>query len=930
MKRIFSLLAVLVSTMALQAQNTTTGSIAGRLTDKEMNGEPLPFANVLIKGDTKGATTDMDGLYSINNLKPGTYTVVFSFVGYGNLKVPDVKVIAGKVTEVNTELGSSADSLDEVVITTVSRKDSEVALLLDQKKAIEIKESIGARELARLGVSDVATATTRISGVTSSEASGDIFVRGLGDRYLYTTLNGLPIPSDDVERKNIDLELFPTGVIQSLSISKTYSATNYADQASGTINVNTRELVGQEELMLNVRAGFNTNVIQNGVFNNFKLSPNMNNVDFGFYSGGKASEYKLLQKAWTPIVADFPMNYKYSLSAGKRFNEKLEVFITGSQDISYGHTKGEFREFRANFINDFITDAETFDKTVNTTGLATVGYEFNENHKLRANSLFINKLSDEVYEGGRNGEGYIYEETDESDGLSQFVRDQNTKVTRIWINQLLGKHQLGERNVLHWAAAINTVDADEPNRIRNEVNFNDNVVYLGHTGGYQQRKSYQLIDDRETNGMISDRFEIFDQEEKQLNLTVGGNYRHKKRYLISRFLGLEESTTGILSPPSIDKIEEVFTMQNYNTGVLEINNTLKPDRYRATLESASGFAAVNYGIDNWNFDAGVRYQQDQIDVIYNVGNIPGRTGSENKAYKNLFPALNIRYSLNEQNNLRLAASKTLTLPEFKEIAPFEYVSQTGQITRGNPDLQASSNYNLDLKWEFFPSNAQLVSLTGFYKLIEDPINKIQDRGSAGAFSYFNAGEQAEIYGIELETRLEMVSMKKGADFDFDLGFNASRMWHSQDLKTIRDANGNFVRTFQYKGLKETGLQGASDWIFNGSLNFLTGTKNPFMASLVANYASDKIYALGAPERQTESETFYNDAIIEKGFVVLDAILSQDLGKHWSIKMTAKNLLNPKIKREQNIKPSTTGIETTETVRSYSRGSVFSLGINYNL
>ncbi len=929
MSRTVFFLAALMLTAVLRAQTPTTGSVAGQLGDKEMNGEPLPFANVLIKGSTKGATTDMDGLYSINNLEAGKYTVVFSFVGYETLEVPNVEVVAGKVTEVNTQLGSSAASLDEVVINTVARKDSEVALLLDQKKAVEIKESIGARELAKLGVSDVATATTRISGVTSSEASGDIFVRGLGDRYLYTTLNGLPVPSDDVERKNIDLELFPTGVIQSVSISKTYSASNYADQASGTIDITSRELVGQEELILSAQAGINTNVTKDGVFNNFKVSPNQQNVNFGFYSGGRASEYKLLQQDWTPGTANFPMNYKYSLSVGKRFNDKLEFFVTGSQDISFGHTKGEFREFRANFINDSITDAETFDKTVNTTGLATVAYEFSKDHKLRANSLFINKLSDEVYEGGRNGEGYIYEETDPQDGLSQFVRDQNTKQTRIWINQLLGEHQLGENNLLSWAAAINTVNADEPNRIRNEVNFNDNVVYLGNTGGYQQRKSYQYIDDVEYNGMVADKMGIINTEEKQLELNFGGNYRYKERDLISRFLGLEESTTGILTPPSIDEIDQVFTMQNYNTGVLEINNTLKPDRYRAHLKSAAGFAKVNFGFKKWNFDAGLRYQQDQLDVVYNVGNIPGRTGSQEKIYNNIYPALNLRYSLNDQQNLRLAASKTLTLPEFKEIAPFEYVSQTGQVTRGNPDLKASNNYNLDLKWEFFPSNSQLVSLTGFYKLIEDPINKIQDRGSAGVFSYFNAGKQAEIYGLELETKLDLISMKNGADYDLNLGFNASRMWHSQDLKSIYNADGNLVRTFQYKGLTETGLQGASEWIFNGSLNFLTGAENPFMASLVANYASDKIYALGAPERQTDSETFYNDAIVEKGFVVLDAVLTQDLGEHWGIKFTGKNLLNPTIKRVQDVKPSTTGIETTQTVRSYTRGSVFSLGINYN-
>ena len=913
----------------LHAQNETTGSIVGRLSDSEMNGEPLPFANVLIQGTSKGATTDMEGLYSILNLEPGTYTVVFSFVGYEPRQIPNVEVIAGKVTEINAELGASAASLDEVVISTVSRKDSEVALLLEQKRAIEIKESIGARELAKLGVSDAAKATTRISGVTSSEASGDIFVRGLGDRYLYTTLNGLPIPSDDVERKNIDLELFSTGIIQSVAISKTYSSNISADQASGNIDISTRELIGANELSFGAGAGINTNVAQEGVIDNFKVSPNMQNVDYGFYTGGKASEYKLIYQDWNPGTADLPMNYKYNLTAGKRFGQKLEILLTASQDVDYQYTEGVFREFRANFVTDTITDASVYSKTINTTGLATVAYEFDANHNLRANSLFINKLSDNVYEGGRNREGFIFEETDPSEGLSQFVRDQNTRQTRLWVNQLLGEHRLGNKNTLDWAAGVNLVNADEPNRIRNEVNFSDDVVYLGDTGGYQQRKSYQEIDDYEFNGRIEDQIEIFSAEERKFEINFGGTYRFKERDFISRFLGLEEFSNRSLTPSSIDNLTEVFTEENYNNGSLEINNTLQPDRYRGNLESAAGFASVNFGLNKLNINTGVRYQRDELDVVYNVGNIPGRTGTSNLSYDNFYPAVNLRYVLNERSNLRLAASKTLTLPEFKEVAPFEYVSQTGQVTRGNPDLLASNNYNLDIKYEFFPTTGELVSLTGFYKRIEDPINKVQDRGSAGVFSYFNAGEQAEIYGLELETRLEVIRMEDGAAYDFNLGFNASRMWHSQDLKELRNGNGQLLRTFRYKGLTETGLQGASDWIFNGSLNLVVGTDYPFMASLIANYASDKIYALGAPERQTESETFYNDAIIEKGFVTLDAVLSQDLGDHWGIKFTGKNLLNPLVERVQDVRPSTTGIETTETVRSYTRGAVLSLGINYS-
>lgn len=126
--------------MGLQAQEETTGVIAGKLSDKEVKGEPLPFANVIIKETNKGTTSDFDGLYALKNLEPGTYTVEFSFIGYETLNISNVEVIAGKVTQVNTGIGSNPASLDEVVISTVSRKDSEVALLIAQKKRFKLKK----------------------------------------------------------------------------------------------------------------------------------------------------------------------------------------------------------------------------------------------------------------------------------------------------------------------------------------------------------------------------------------------------------------------------------------------------------------------------------------------------------------------------------------------------------------------------------------------------------------------------------------------------------------------------------------------------------------------------------------------------------------------------------------------------------------------
>lgn len=930
MKR-FLILLILLSVSTLQAQDPQNGSIAGKLTDKEMNGEPLPFANVIIKGTSTGTTSDYDGLYQLKNIEPGTYTVQFSFVGYETLEVPDVVVEAGKVTEVNTELGSSAASLDEVVIETVARKDSEVALLIDQKNSVNIKESIGARELAKMGVSDAATATTKISGVTSSEGSGDIFVRGLGDRYLYTTLNGLPVPSDDVERKNIDLGLFSTRVIQNVSISKTYSPSNSADQASGTIDITTRELAGTEELDFGIQAGINTNAI--GEFSNFKVSPNQDDVAFGLYDQAIPIQHSLNNQTWNTQTDPFPVNRKYSITAGKKFGGDLRVLLTASQSSSFEYNKGIFREYRSNNLYDYFSDVENYSKTDNTTGLLDVIYQLDDNHRFKATSMFINKLTDEVFEAGRNAEGVVFEETTPSENLNQFIRDQNIKQTRLWVNQLHGYHEfLDGKNELDWAVGYNIVDADEPNRIRNEVNIDgEGFVQLGRMGGFQQRKSSQIIDDTELNAYLQDKYTIINDEEAGKNIFVeaGGNYRNKERDFISRFFGADEVVLNSVNPSSIDNLTTAFTTENFEDGTLDFNR-LTPDRYNAILESYSGFANFNYGSGKWNVNLGARYQHDNLDIVFDVNNFPAnRPEFSFKEYDNIYPSLNIKFSPNEDSNIRLAASRTITLPEFKEIAPFEYVSQTGQVTRGNPDLNASKNFNLDLKYEFFPSSGQLVSLTGFYKQIQDPINRVQDRGSAGVFSYFNAGEEANIYGLELETRLDVIQNEEPEGVDLAVSFNASRMWHQQDLREVYNEEGTFIRTFRYNNKTEVGLQGASDWIFNGSLNFSNETENPFRASLVANYASDKIFALGAPEVQTENDVFYNDEIVEKGFVTLDAIISKELNDNWSLEFKGQNLLNPEIERVQEIRPSTTGVEDLQTVRSYTRGAVLSLGVNYS-
>ena len=219
----FILITLLAFSCLMNAQDK--GTLTGLLTDKETNNEPLPFANVLIKGTTIGTTTDFDGKYSIQ-VPAGTHTIEFSFLGYKSVE-KSFTIKAGETLTISQLMSAEEGvALDDVVIKTTTSKEKESALLLKQKKANVIVESIGAERLTKTGVSNASNATTKISGVTKSEGTGDIYVRGLGDRYLSTTMNGLPIPSDNVDNKNINLSLFPTSIIENVGISKTYATSN--------------------------------------------------------------------------------------------------------------------------------------------------------------------------------------------------------------------------------------------------------------------------------------------------------------------------------------------------------------------------------------------------------------------------------------------------------------------------------------------------------------------------------------------------------------------------------------------------------------------------------------------------------------------------------------------------------------------------------
>lgn len=910
MKKILFIALVALS-QVLTAQNK--GTLKGLLTDKETNNEPLPFANVVIKGTTIGATTDFDGNYSIK-VPAGTHVVQFSFLGYKTIE--KTFTLKADETIVINQLMSASEgvSLDEIVVKSSTGRDKESALLLNQKKATVIVESIGAERLAKTGVSNASNATTKISGVTKSEGTGDIYVRGLGDRYLSTTMNGLPIPSDNVDNKNINLSLFPTSIIENVGISKTYAASNYLDQASGNVNVVTKGY-RKKGFSISASGGANTNVLEQ--FGNFRRTLITEDVTMGFHQKEFAVKDLITRQGWDTRTQNAPANYSFSFSGGTKFDvfgKELSLFATASHSKSFNYQQGIFQLARANNIDIIFSDVETFSSNTNTTGYTNLGLKLNDDHKIKFNSLFVAKSIDNLFEAGRNGLGFVFEQEPQEEGA--FIRDQNYKQTLMFVNQALGTHNLSENNTLKWAVGYNFILAEEPNRIRNEVNIlNPTTVQYANNSAFQQRKSSQKIQDNEINAYIKDSWSFGEADEDDnlsYKLNFGINYRQKERSFQSLFIGVDADGFQV---SNVDDISSTFTPIAFNNGLRLVERPL--DRYNGTFDAIAGFADFDFSFNKLTGNFGLRFERDEIFVEWDVANFQGRTGSLTRDYNNINPSLNLKYEIDERNFLRFAASISQTLPEFKEFAPFEYVSPTGRVTKGNPGIERSNVYNIDAKWEFYPNKEELLSVTTFYKKIEDPINLAQTRGSAGIFQFSNTGDSADIFGIELEARVGFLENEDEENL-MNLTGNVTQMWLTQDL----------LENFQYNNKTETSLQGASDFILNSALTYSDKKEREFIATLSGNYSSDKIFALGNPESFASSDTLFNEEIIEKGFVTLDLVLSKQITKKLTARFVGRNLLNPAIKQTQDIVNLNTGLTTTETVSEYRKGSQISLSLKY--
>ncbi|AUP79022.1 TonB-dependent receptor [Flavivirga eckloniae] len=924
MKRILVFLAVLTATFSY-AQSTD--SVVGQLTDKEYNNEPLAFANILIKGTTKGTTSDFDGHYGLQGLEPGAYTLIFSFVGYETQEI-SIQVVAGKVTEVNVPMGASAAALSEIVITTTTKRESETALLLEQKKAVEIKTAIGAQELSKKAVSDAAAATLKVTGVNKKEGSSKIYVRGLGDRYNTTTLNGLPLPSNDPRNKNIDLSLFGSDIIGSVGIGKAFSSYMSSDVSGANIDIISKETSQKSLFKIGFSSGANTQT----TFEDFKEIDGAN--WFGINSNTKHNVRNLstysFDNNYTPNDGKANPNLGLSINYGKKFTlsdeSSLSIFLVGSFSNKY-----TFQEGASDAIVDIsdsgvlnvgsIFDTKTYNYNASKMLMGNVVYKINPNHKLSFNHLFVHSNNQKVQDfiGTTNDVG-----RDNDDNRLVNVLLQTEIQNKLFVNQLLSTNKFGESIDVNAALSYNAIFNDEPDRRKNTfiINNDTNTTRISQNAVRDNSRFYGNLFENNIAGNLSFVKYLGDRQENNGKITLGydGSISDRKFDGIYFDHNFTDPRNTFLD---INNLDATFNQSNLNSGLFGIETsrgrnsndaeTYLPQLYDAEKTIHAGYIDAVYKFsDKFTANLGVRTEDVKMNVKWDTNiSFPGFSNNSEIALDKqyILPSLNLKYEVNEKINLRASSSITYTYPQFKEIAPFTYEGINFQES-GNPALLPSDNYNGELKFELFPNKSELISVGLFGKLIQNSINRLERNSAVERdFTFDNSGD-ATVFGAELEGRLSILS-KESEDAEksqnLTFGGNITLMKTKLEYNTANTL-------FNYTG-DSSELEGASPFTLNADLSYRFSVNDKeTISTLVFNYQSDKVYSIG---------TNFQENIVEKGVPLLDFVFSHKFNKNLSVKFNAKNLLNPSFERYRDIPEKL-------TMNSYKKGTSISVGISYNL
>ncbi len=848
-----------------------TGKLNGKVIDGDSN-ETLAFANILAKGTTKGVNSDFEGNYELK-LAPGTYTISFSFLGYKTKEITGVIIKEGENTNLDVILNPAGISFDTVVITASKARNTETAILNVQKKSVNLMDGISAQTFQKLSVSNVASAVKNVPGV-SVQGSKYVYVRGLGDRYTKSILNGVDIPGLDPDRNTVQLDIFPTYIIDNVQILKSSTADYPADFTGGMVNIITKDLPNKKIASLSIGGTYNPDMHFNKNYLNYKGS----STDFlGFDNNSRDLPISRFQ----PIPGGFSKNPALT-AITKRFDPNLKAqkatsgmdfsmaYTTGNQyevgeegnklgylaSVSYknkttfykNYERGFYRKFADKSVNELdFSENQIGDLGKNevlVSGLAGLTFK-TEKSKYRLNLIHI--------QNGESTAGYFKQVKNFSDAVTIF-KDNLQYTQRSISNALLsGKHSNDDASfIINWKLSPTYSLIEDKDARVTPFQFDEatSTYSIRPSSAGSPRRIWRTLE--EINAVSKVDFtlkhKLLDNDAK---LLFGTSYTYKHRnFSIDDYFLLVRGSAGETLNGNADSLlnEENIYDANTGNGSYVKGNYEPSNTYESYNNNFAGYVSESFKLfEKLKAIIGVRVEK--FEQFYT-----GQNNSGSIIYNNvktidkldLFPSSNFIYNLNDDTNLRISYARTVARPSFKEASITQIFDPITNLTfNGNIDLQPSYINNFDIRFEKFGDKAQLVALSAFYKNFKDPIELAFFSASApDNLQPRNIGS-ANVYGAEIDIRKNLSFLGEKLE-NFNINFNASLIKSRQEMD--KSPNGEYESKLLNLRDGETlsdkrDLQGQSPYLINTGLSYKNDDKG-VQAGLFFNVQGKSLEVVG--------------------------------------------------------------------------------------
>ena len=923
--------AVLVGAIIVsdtQAQESTSG-IAGKIFSSE-TGEPLGYANVLYTrtdvagGATQGIISKGDGSFRINAV-PGTYRIEGHYIAYARLEVTEVVVEPGKFTVVDLALTSEAIQVETVKITAKEIRNTDASLLAKQKKAPAVSDGISSEQIQQTSDNSAAEVVNRVTGL-SVVGGKYVFVRGLGERYSSTQLNGSTVGSPEPNRRVVPLDIFPSGLLDKVVVQKTYTPDKPGEFGGGLVDITTLDFPANQAWGLKVGTGRNT--ITTGEV--FATYPGGSSTDWlGFSNGSRAMPDLVTElasdrpvrlgsvtnpdaftageieemgrsfnKYWSPTTKTGPPKYDFAAAYGNEiqmFGKDLGFVGSVTLDNSFNSYDYVDSTFESRGADGNLNVANGFDARRSTAqtllgALGSAGYRLSAGNTLRLRGLYTRSSDDDV----RVVEGVTADLPIRRTRLRYVERGLLTATGGM-------EHNLRwlANSTFDWQFEYSEAERNEPDRreytyeLRDRTDEDGNPIQVYELSRRSATQSYtryyEYTNDYNRGATANYSLPFTQWQGLESSVKVGGAFQNKDRRSTIRRFAFAPPQFGdydfTASPESLLVDENI----GGTAGTFRLEELTRPnDGHVARQDVAAGYAMVDVPLARrLRLITGARVEESEQEVVTGsqvVGADPEVTALTTT---DVLPSANLTVQLHSTTNLRLAYSRTLNRPDLRELSTQEYYDfDKDRRYVGNPELTRALLQNYDVRLEFFPGASEVVAVSGFYKDLEDPIEYaafVATGSNESTYQPYNI-EGGTLLGAEIELRTSLARIAAPLG---NFGLNTNLALIDSEAKVGDVGEGTST---------ERPLTGQSPYTFNFGVFFSTNARQwepsryRFDAALLFNTFGERLEAVGVQGMPD---------IYEMPRSTLDMTAAFFFGGGARLKASFGNLTNSEVRYEQD-------------------------------